>query len=52
MDDEPIRPMHVWGPSYVGHGEAQCVRCLMTNREAQVLGPYCLAPKKEPKNNG
>lgn len=36
------RRKHEWGPSRVGHGEAQCVHCLCTNREAQyALGPYC-----------
>ena len=35
------RRRHEWGPSRVGHGEAQCVHCLATNREARVLGPYC-----------
>jgi hypothetical protein len=38
----PVRPRHVWGPSRVGHGEMQCVRCLMTNREAWVLGEVCI----------
>ena len=40
------RRKHEWGPSRVGHGEAQCIHCLMTNREAWVLGPYCI---EEPK---
>jgi hypothetical protein len=38
------RRQHVWGPSRVNHGEAQCIYCLMTNREAWVLGPYCPEP--------
>jgi hypothetical protein len=38
---KPVQKMHEWGPSRVGHGEAQCVHCLITNREAWVLGPYC-----------
>lgn len=29
---------HAWGPSRVGHGEAQCTRCRITNREAIALG--------------
>jgi len=32
---------HKWGPSKVGHGEAQCVWCGCTNREAWVLGMIC-----------
>jgi hypothetical protein len=40
---EPKPPrQHEWGPSRVGHGEAQCIHCFMTNREAWVLGPYCV----------
>jgi hypothetical protein len=35
------RRRHEWGPSRVGHGEAQCIHCLMTNREAWVLGDFC-----------
>lgn len=31
------RQRHAWGPSRVGHGEAQCTRCRMTNREAIAL---------------
>lgn len=37
---EPIR--HIWGPSRLGHGETQCTKCLMTNREAWVLGEFCI----------
>lgn len=33
---------HTWGPSHLGHGDAQCTHCLMTNREAWVLGPFCI----------
>lgn len=33
---------HEWGPSRVGHGEQQCIHCLMTNREAMALGEFCL----------
>lgn len=34
---------HTWGPSRVGHGEAQCTHCLITNREALVIAPeFCL----------
>lgn len=36
------RRKHEWGPSRVGHGEAQCIHCLMTNREAWVLGEFCI----------
>lgn len=38
----PAPRKHEWGPSRVGHGEAQCVRCQMTNREAWVLGEFCV----------
>jgi hypothetical protein len=34
----PERREHEWGRSRVGHGEAQCVHCHITNREAAVLG--------------
>jgi len=34
---------HEWGPSTLNHGEAQCRRCKMTNREATVLGDECPA---------
>ncbi len=36
------RRRHVWGPSRVGHGETQCVHCLCTNREAWILGEFCI----------
>ena len=36
------RQKHEWGPSRVGHGEAQCIHCLVTNREAWVLGEFCI----------
>lgn len=42
---------HDWGPSRLNHGEAQCRRCLMTNREAMVLGDECLAPEPRPAND-
>jgi hypothetical protein len=29
---------HDWTPSTVGHGEAMCARCKITNREAGALG--------------
>lgn len=35
---------HKWIKSTLGHGEAMCKRCLMTNREAWVLGMYCPGP--------
>jgi hypothetical protein len=36
------RRKHEWGPSFVNHGEAQCIHCLCTNREAAyAIGPYC-----------
>lgn len=39
------RRRHVWGPSRVGHGEAQCQFCLITNREAAVIGRiFCSIP--------
>lgn len=31
---------HNWIPSTLGHGEAMCSRCRMTNREAMALGEY------------
>lgn len=34
---------HVWGPSYLGHGNKQCTYCLVTDLEAEyALGPYCI----------
>ncbi|WP_439814008.1 hypothetical protein [Zavarzinia sp. CC-PAN008] len=30
--------LHRWIPSQLGHGEAMCARCHITNREAAVLG--------------
>lgn len=41
---------HEWGPSRVGHGEAQCLHCLCTNREAWVLGDEC-PDRRPPKNS-
>lgn len=38
----PMRRRHEWALSRVGHGEAQCIHCLMTNREAWVLGEFCI----------
>ena len=37
---------HEWVPSRLGHGETMCARCLITNREAAVLGLMgrCSAP--------
>ena len=32
---------HDWVESKLNHGEKQCSRCLMTNREAWVLGDEC-----------
>ncbi len=34
---------HDWIKSTLGHGESMCSRCLITNREAAVLGKlnYC-----------
>lgn len=29
---------HEWKASRVGHGEQQCAKCFITNREAAVLG--------------
>jgi len=37
----PVPRKHVWGPSRVNHGEAQCIHCQMTNREAWVFGECC-----------
>jgi hypothetical protein len=30
---------HEYGPSRVGHGEAQCIHCLGTNRENAIIAP-------------
>lgn len=30
---------HEYGPSHVGHGEAQCKWCYGTNRENAILAP-------------
>ena len=35
---EPCLPPHEWVASTLGHGDAQCKHCLITNREAAVLG--------------
>ena len=43
---------HEWVPSTLGHGEAMCSKCFITNREAAVLGVLneCEAPElKEPQ---
>lgn len=42
---------HKWGPSRVGHGEAQCVWCHCTNREALVLGMECTAAPTDTAKN-
>lgn len=42
---------HDWGPSTLNHGEAQCRRCHMTNREAWVLGDECPALESKPAND-
>jgi len=41
MDVEQIAPFfpHEYGPSRVGHGEAQCVHCHGTNRENAIIEP-------------
>lgn len=46
------RPEHKWGRSLVGHGEAQCVYCFMTNREAWVLGDHCDRAPRDGDDNG
>ena len=38
---------HDWVPSTLGHGEMMCRRCLMTNREALILGK-CQEPPRKP----
>lgn len=38
---------HVWGPSNLGHGEAMCVNCFITNREAAVLGQLHICTPKD-----
>lgn len=41
-------PSHEWGPSYVGHGNRQCIHCLCTDLEANyVLGDECPVRKKK-----
>lgn len=38
---------HVWKTSELGHGETMCIHCMITNREAAVLGQHeCLLPSK------
>lgn len=41
---------HDWVKSTLGHGEAMCSRCLITNREAAVLGKLnaCDVPRHLP----
>lgn len=40
--------IHDWIPSRLGHGETMCSRCLITNREAAVLGVSNVCEKTEP----
>ena len=43
---------HDWIPSTLGHGEAMCRCCLITNREAAILGQLnncSVPPEKEKK---
>jgi hypothetical protein len=42
---------HTWVPSRLGHGEAMCSVCYMTNREAMVLGMQCNPLPATPKHN-
>jgi hypothetical protein len=37
-DDDAWVLSHVWVPSMLGHGDAMCRRCLITNREAAAIG--------------
>ncbi|MBY0559893.1 hypothetical protein [Hyphomicrobium sp.] len=37
-DKKPAPQLHDWVKSTLGHGDAMCSRCLITNREAAVLG--------------
>ena len=40
LHPEPADPVpYQYGPSRVGHGEAQCVWCLGTNRENAIISP-------------
>ena len=42
---------HEYGPSRVGHGEAQCKWCLGTNRENAIIEPNdCYARRKHDPN--
>ena len=45
---------HEYGPSRVGHGDAQCKWCLGTNRENAIISPnHCDQRKrKDPTYNG
>jgi hypothetical protein len=45
LDASTLRSKHVWGVSNLGHGNLQCIHCLMTDLEAHVLGPFCLERK-------
>lgn len=38
---------HAWRRSHVGHGEAQCRHCLITNREAWAIGER-ICPGRSP----
>jgi hypothetical protein len=42
--------LHEWVPSRLGHGESMCKNCLITNREAAVLGTLntCTALEQKP----
>jgi hypothetical protein len=42
---------HTWVSSTLGHGDAMCARCLITNREAAVLGQLNSCSKPEDQDN-
>jgi hypothetical protein len=43
---------HEYGPSNVGHGEAQCIWCYGTNRENAVIEPDKCSKRMESVANG
>lgn len=50
MGDELKAGMpHEYGPSRVGHGEAQCIHCLGTNRENAIIAPNVCPRRTDPR---
>ena len=50
MTSETMNEPHDWQPSRLGHGEAMCVKCYSTNREAAVLGILNNCPNDAARN--